>query len=542
MGNPTMVKDYSDQKQRAAVCYSQARKARSSEEPLKFAAFDAHEVRWTDNGKLIFPLVAMTEGVRQAANSDHPELIEAHEIEASADLWDGFPLTLTHPRNANGDYVSASSVEASPFIIGHVENPRSQDGKLIVEAHLDLGKLTSVQKLHPDPVVRAEASLLRERIHTGDQIEVSAGYFTRIEPEEGVWDYEGESPQDYSGLQQEIDPDHIALLKTTQLGACCWADGCGAPRMSEKLQARLAQMEPDVTVTKKKMKKKKVKTKDPMPHDMQAASCSCHLADTLEEPVRVHFDGYNLVHATTNSVVYRDQGKFYEQQFVLNADGTAEFQPAISVTFQREGLRNNVTLDRDGSVKPAEGGEEGMMKVADNGTNTVTEIEKPKDPAPEPEPKQEPAATAQPEVVTTQLEPVAASAKPTFQDLLDAADPDLRYSINKSREQAQQRRVQLVAFLKANTRRSEDSLKAMSMADLDGLYEDVKFVADKSKPKREEKPAERDNEAKDYSGRGLSASEGGIDDDDRPYAPLPEPAFKIGSRPELVTRRDKTAA
>jgi hypothetical protein len=178
-----------------------------------------------------------------------------------------------------------------------------------------------------------------------------------------------------------------------------------------------------------------------------------------------------------------------------------------------------------------------MMKVADNG---VTDTEKPKEPAPEPEPKKE-EAKAEP-ATQPELEPVAAAAKPTFQDLLDAADPDLRYSINKSREQAQQRRVQLVAFLKANTRRSEDSLKAMSMADLDGLYEDVKFVADKSKPKREEKPAERDNEAKDYSGRGLSASEGGIDDDDRPYAPLPEPAFKIGSRPELVTRRDKTAA
>jgi hypothetical protein len=469
MGNPTMLKDFKDQKQRAAVCHSQARKARASEVTIKVNAAEVTHV----GSELVFPLIAMTEGVRQAANSEHAELVQCFEIEASAPLWDGFPLTITHPRDSKGNYISASHPEALPFVIGRVTKPEATDGKLKVEAHLDLVTLGIASSTHPDLTVRAEAAAMRNRILDGEQIEVSAGYFTRIEPEEGTWDFESETPVEYSGLQQEIDPDHIALLKTTQQGACSWADGCGAPRMSEGLFVAL---------------------------EARKKPCTCHMAESA-----------------------------------VNDDHQA-------------GLRNNETVDRDDSVKPAD--EEGMMGAEAGGDKDKEKnpAPNPNPPAPEPEKVKEPAATT-PEP-TKVPEPVAASAKPTFQELLDAADPDLRYSINQQQEQAKERRGKLNVFLKANSEFSEDELRGMTLQGLEKLYKTIARHAERPKPGPrpgpEPDPGKDSADARrdDYRGRGLglSANDAGIDDDERVYTPLPEPAFKIGSRPELVTRRGKSAA
>lgn len=197
-------------------------------EAIRREAIDDHEY-------VIVPLVLMTEGVRHAANATNPEFVPASEIEASVDKWDGKPVTLDHPKS-NGAFISAEVAAARHAIIGKLANVTAEDGKLRAEAWISAEEVERLSADESHPELAAEAAALFDRFDTSSKVEVSGGYFTRVDGVSGTHDNLA-----FEGTQREIEPDHAAILRSTQTGACSWYDGCGAPRLSCETEMKFTE-------------------------------------------------------------------------------------------------------------------------------------------------------------------------------------------------------------------------------------------------------------------------------------------------------------
>jgi len=172
------------------------------------------------NGRnyLVVPVVALVEGVRHSGSSEHPELVLAEAFGKWPQTWDGRPVVVDHPQAADGSFLSASDPEVlENYQLGYIMNSQVQDGKLIVEAWIDLGHVSSSES---DDITN-----MWERLDAGETIEVSVGAIVYTDPsKEGK--YEGKQ---YKGVWDIVIPDHLAIL-ATETGACSVADGCGTFR------------------------------------------------------------------------------------------------------------------------------------------------------------------------------------------------------------------------------------------------------------------------------------------------------------------------
>lgn len=158
----------------------------------------------------VAPVVALVAGVVNG------ELITAEELGAFVAAWDGRPVPVQHPQDAEGNYVSANSPEViETSVIGQVFKMAMAGDRLVGEVWLDVAKC---QKLGGD----ALATL--QRLEAGQIVEVSTAYFCDIEEVTGT--FNGAA---YTGIQRNLRPDHVALLPD-QVGACSVANGCGAGR------------------------------------------------------------------------------------------------------------------------------------------------------------------------------------------------------------------------------------------------------------------------------------------------------------------------
>jgi len=161
---------------------------------------------------LVVPLVLIREGVLNDL------LVPAKEIGRYVETWDGIPVTLGHPQK-NGHDVSANDPEnEAQFTIGRLYNADFNGKRLRAEAWIDLNRVT---------VMGGDAQEVVDRLHGGQQIDVSAAYFSDLEDESG--EFEG---KEFSGIVRNIRPDHAAILLDEE-GACSWKDGCGIPRTNE---------------------------------------------------------------------------------------------------------------------------------------------------------------------------------------------------------------------------------------------------------------------------------------------------------------------
>lgn len=180
---------------------------------LRVAPEKIREEMFNNKKHLVAPVVALREGVLRSATSEVPELALASEFGSRPGAWNGRPVTLGHPK-VDGEFVSASE---SPEImdkvqVGSLFNFRIEDKALKGEAFIDIN-------LGADLV---------NRLKSGEPVEVSTAYFVdSIEVKNGS--HEGES---FNGIQRGIKPDHLAFLDKGDVGACSWADGCGAPRVN----------------------------------------------------------------------------------------------------------------------------------------------------------------------------------------------------------------------------------------------------------------------------------------------------------------------
>lgn len=169
------------------------------------------------NGReyLIVPVVAMVEGVLHAANADAPELVPVSAFGRIPDSWNGRPVVVDHPANADGVAISASQPSVlSEVYLGQMMNAVVDGSKLRVEAWIDLtGAAAS------DVTTKMLARIANEEV-----IEVSVGAYVMTRAEKG--EFQGKS---YSAVWEMCIPDHLAFLSTAE-GACSIADGCGTFR------------------------------------------------------------------------------------------------------------------------------------------------------------------------------------------------------------------------------------------------------------------------------------------------------------------------
>ena len=156
---------------------------------------------------LIIPVVMIREGVH--CGSAGPLLHVVEELEKSVPLWDGKPVTISHP-SVNGVFVSANDPTVmANWAVGEVHDVRMEGDKLRANAWLDVQKLAA---LSPDTLTM---------IQNCELIEVSVGVFSEEEPTAGEW--KGEQ---YTAINRNYIPDHLALLPG-EVGACSIMDGCG---------------------------------------------------------------------------------------------------------------------------------------------------------------------------------------------------------------------------------------------------------------------------------------------------------------------------
>lgn len=169
-------------------------------------------IRTTMDGRdyAVAPIVALVAGVVNG------ELVTADELAAFVAAWNGRPVPLRHPQDANGQPLSANSpgiIENQ--VVGQVFNMALDGDRLVGEMWLDVAKC---ERLGGD----ALATL--QRLERGEVVEVSTAYFCEIETTAG--EFRGQA---YTGIQRNLRPDHVALLPD-EIGACSVANGCGAGR------------------------------------------------------------------------------------------------------------------------------------------------------------------------------------------------------------------------------------------------------------------------------------------------------------------------
>jgi len=217
MGNDLMNKEYPDNKQRAAVCYSQWR-AKMKNQQYNVLTTNNYTIRTeTHQGKkhLVIPVVMLVEGVH--SGSAGPLLHTQDEFSKFPAAWNGIPVLIGHPEEG-GHPISANSPKViDQSVVGRVYNSKAEDGKLKGEVWAEVDKLKQLSPL-------AYAYIMQQK-----PLDVSVGVFSDDEPSPGEWNGEN-----YIAIARNYRPDHLALLPEVA-GACSWQDGCGVRVNSEGL-------------------------------------------------------------------------------------------------------------------------------------------------------------------------------------------------------------------------------------------------------------------------------------------------------------------
>ena len=164
----------------------------------------------THQGKTyeVVPVIMLVQGVLKG--SQGPLLHTVEEFGRIPSSWNGRPVVVGHPKDEDGNFVSANSPDiVDNKTVGTVYNSYIDGNRLKGEVWLDKEKLATIS---PEVV-----SILAKN----EILEVSVGVFTENEPVSGDW-----SGVQYDAIARNHRPDHLALLPGG-IGACSVEAGCG---------------------------------------------------------------------------------------------------------------------------------------------------------------------------------------------------------------------------------------------------------------------------------------------------------------------------
>ena len=156
---------------------------------------------------LVAPCTMIVPGVLNGNRG--PFLYTLEECKRNPWAWNGMPIVLGHPVNANGDPISARQSDVlNERGLGIVLGAHAVD-KLGAESWFDIQNCDK------------HAPGLTSKIRRQEPIELSTGLGFTINKIPG--EYEGVK---YDGIAMNFDPDHLAVLMDA-VGACSLEDGCG---------------------------------------------------------------------------------------------------------------------------------------------------------------------------------------------------------------------------------------------------------------------------------------------------------------------------
>jgi cation transport regulator ChaB len=169
---------------------------------------DIRRDTYDDREYLIVPVVPIVAGVLNGY------LVPAEEIARYVESWNGIPLPINHPMVGETP-VSANTPQRLTECVGRFWNAHFEHNRLKGELWIDMAKCESLG---------GEALDVLHRLEAGEPLEVSTAFWSDDDDTTGT--YNGRA---YMGIRRNLRPDHLALLPNA-VGACCWGDGCGAPR------------------------------------------------------------------------------------------------------------------------------------------------------------------------------------------------------------------------------------------------------------------------------------------------------------------------
>lgn len=170
--------------------------------------YKAEEKEKDGKNYLVVPVVMIREGVH---NGSAGAIFHKKErLQNSVESWKNRPVTVGHPVNEDGEYVSVNEQGISEnWVIGFISNAYMEDDKLKAEAWLEVNRIAAI------------SPITLQLIQESEIMEVSVGVFADEEEEQGIWNNE-----QYKAVANNYIPDHLALLPG-ETGACSVTDGCG---------------------------------------------------------------------------------------------------------------------------------------------------------------------------------------------------------------------------------------------------------------------------------------------------------------------------
>lgn len=175
------------------------------------------------NGRtyLVAPLTMLKEQVLNG--SEGPLFYPAAEWRRYPGSWNGMPLVLRHPVDAQGNPVTAREPAVlEQRWVGNVYRSQAGDA-LTAEAWFD----EAATRAHDRGLPAADQ--VWPRLNRGEPVELSTGLFTDNVPAAAGATHNGVA---YSHVATNYRPDHLAVLPD-QRGACSVKDGCGINVVNE---------------------------------------------------------------------------------------------------------------------------------------------------------------------------------------------------------------------------------------------------------------------------------------------------------------------
>lgn len=529
MGDETMRSEFPDEDQRYAICHAQWERPKDNAadheiESHRFVTLKSSVGgvrRETVGGReyLVVPTVAIVQGVLNG------ELALAEEFGAQVAAWNGRPVVYRHPYY-RGVPISANSSPqvAAAYQIGTIYNAQLDGDRLKAEMWIDLEK---VRNMSEEVQARVRA------MERGEPVEVSTGYFAVLERSSGT--YNG---RPYYAIQRRIVPDHLAVLPADEIGACSWADGCGAPRVAHRRnhETKGGEMMSGPgrvkAVLMSAMRALGLTTNEMSHADIRDALYRA-LTNALPKDtyvfVRDVYDDYVVYEVgdlTGNERILKRSYTIDQNGNVILGDDETEVRPEtnyVEVTPPEDQQSQQTAVTNRQITKSSEGAAvSGTVIVNSCGCNKRSAVNNEKKEV-ENVRKQElinaliaNTATKWTEADRAVLEqldetvlekmlpvnqtepaPAVNEAKTPEDVIANISDPQLRAVFDRLIRQARERRNQMISELTANSRCrfSKERLEAMSDDDLEALYESLK--------------------PEDYSGRPAPRLAANAADDDR---------------------------
>lgn len=438
--------------------------------------------RATLEGKthVVVPTVMMVSGV--VPGSEGALYYPPEEMRKGPQAWNNKPAVVYHPEKNGKPSTAADPVVLNTQKVGVVLNAKftEKDGKARWTADVWINEELGKQYM-PDVMAKLDK---------GEAVEVSTGLYTENEAKEGK--YNG---RQYKAIARNYVPDHLAILPTGK-GACSVTDGAGllqnaaggkCPKCGGGMSCRVCDKEKAPTanaISYTKLFQKVNKTLDER----------FGMYNAFVEDVYPDFLIYSKRQEGGERKLFKlgykvDKRKGAADQVSLTGDPEqveriTEYRTPdgkfVGNSLYAGVLPQETAVDKTKLIAAIIANSNGQLDENDRAWLEGKSMEF-LNSLPH-EAKAAPAVVQIPAVVPPVETPVANAAKvPTFNELLQAADPDTREMVAEGINAARAERAKLTAVVVANARAdyTDEELKGMSLKDLRRV---AKYVGPKDAP------------------------------------------------------------